>query len=478
MAYRADDVVGAIGEIGRWQVRLILLLSLVGIECGWQVLLINFQAPPADHWCASPTAHGNQSQWRHLDPADQRTGVEREPSQCSSYIPDAGGATGATTRNNSTTPCNAWNYDTSEYSNTIIMEWDLVCERKWLQMLTQATYMIGIMFGVMFWGIAADRYGRRPTLFACIVLTSFLANLIAAAGSVEQFLVLRFLTAFCGIGAYTSSFVMSMELVGDRWRVLLGIAFFLPMSFSFIALSGIAYFIRDWRMLQLAVSLPSVLYVVYFLGGEAGAGRRAEACLDLITNGRMLAVTGCLFFGWFVNSLVFYGILLNTGDFGEDIYLNACLGGVVEIPAYALCTYATYRLGRRRPISCTMVGAGLACLLTLACEKGAYQYDWPIVSLAMISRFCITASFGSIYIYSAELFPTAVRNTGLASCSFAARFGGILAPLLLLLRDEVHPAFPVVVFGLAAMVAGLTILLLPETADRPLPECIADVEGK
>ncbi|XP_037088485.1 organic cation transporter protein-like, partial [Pollicipes pollicipes] len=396
------------------------------------------------------------------------------------------------------------------------MEWDLVCERKWLQMLTQATYMIGIMFGVMFWGIAADRYGRRPTLFACIVLTSFLANLIAAAGSVEQFLVLRFLTAFCGIGAYTSSFVMSMELVGDRWRVLLGIAFFLPMSFSFIALSGIAYFIRDWRMLQLAVSLPSVLYVVYFWlvpesprwlisrrrmaeatvimqkirryngqqpvddfkvsqGGEAGDGRRAEACLDLITNGRMLAVTGCLFFGWFVNSLVFYGILLNTGDFGEDIYLNACLGGVVEIPAYALCTYATYRLGRRRPISCTMVGAGLACLLTLACEKGAYQYDWPIVSLAMISRFCITASFGSIYIYSAELFPTAVRNTGLASCSFAARFGGILAPLLLLLRDEVHPAFPVVVFGLAAMVAGLTILLLPETADRPLPECIADV---
>ena len=53
-----------------------------------------------------------------------------------------------------------------------------------------------------------------------------------------------------------------------------------------------------------------------------------------------------------------------------------------------------------------------------------------------MGRFCITASFSTIYIYTAELFPTSVRNTCLAACSVGSRVGGILAPLLDLLVSE------------------------------------------
>ena len=53
--------------------------------------------------------------------------------------------------------------------------------------------------------------------------------------------------------------------------------------------------------------------------------------------------------------------------------------------------------------------------------------------LGLLGRFGITASFGAIDVYSAELFPTALRNTGLAVCSVGSRFGGILAPMLQLL---------------------------------------------
>ena len=52
------------------------------------------------------------------------------------------------------------------------------------------------------------------------------------------------------------------------------------------------------------------------------------------------------------------------------------------------------------------------------------------IVLAMIGKFCISASFAIIYVFSAELFPTVVRNIGVGAGSFWARIGGIIAPYI------------------------------------------------
>ena len=39
-----------------------------------------------------------------------------------------------------------------------------------------------------------------------------------------------------------------------------------------------------------------------------------------------------------------------------------------------------------------------------------------------------TACFNGMYVYTAELFPTEVRNAGLGSASMSARISGIVAP--------------------------------------------------
>ena len=54
--------------------------------------------------------------------------------------------------------------------------------------------------------------------------------------------------------------------------------------------------------------------------------------------------------------------------------------------------------------------------------------DWPIVTCAMIGKFCISASFAIVYVYSAEVFPTVLRTTGVGSSSMCARIGSIVAP--------------------------------------------------
>ena len=56
--------------------------------------------------------------------------------------------------------------------------------------------------------------------------------------------------------------------------------------------------------------------------------------------------------------------------------------------------------------------------------------EWITIALSMIGKFAISASFAIIYIFTAELYPTQVRNVGVACGSFAARLGGILAPYI------------------------------------------------
>ena len=55
---------------------------------------------------------------------------------------------------------------------------------------------------------------------------------------------------------------------------------------------------------------------------------------------------------------------------------------------------------------------------------------WMLVALAMIGKLAITSSYGAIYVFTAEQFPTVVRNVGLGASSTFARIGGVIAPYI------------------------------------------------
>ena len=48
----------------------------------------------------------------------------------------------------------------------------------------------------------------------------------------------------------------------------------------------------------------------------------------------------------------------------------------------------------------------------------------------MIGKLGASGGFAIIYVFSAELFPTTVRNAGIGVSSAAARVGGMIAPLI------------------------------------------------
>jgi len=149
------------------------------------------------------------------------------------------------------------------------------------------------------------------------------------------------------------------------------------------------------------------------------------------------------------------------------------ISGAVEIPGYVLLLFTLNRWGRRSILCGTMMIAGVSLLATIFVPS---DMNWLIIACAMIGKLAITSSYGTIYIFSAEQFPTVVRNVGLGASSMVARVGGILAPYLKLLGEIWRP-LPLIICGALSLTAGLLSLLLPETLNKPMPETIEDGEN-
>jgi len=48
-------------------------------------------------------------------------------------------------------------------------------------------------------------------------------------------------------------------------------------------------------------------------------------------------------------------------------------------------------------------------------------FRWAMVTIATLGKAFVTFSFAAIYLYTAELYPTVLRTTGMGISSFAAR---------------------------------------------------------
>lgn len=71
---------------------------------------------------------------------------------------------------------------------------------------------------------------------------------------------------------------------------------------------------------------------------------------------------------------------------------------------------------------------------------GTFCYSWlhlilhfpahtgTSLALFFLGKLAITVAFNSMYVFTAELFPTETRSSALAACSLVGRLGSILAP--------------------------------------------------
>jgi len=200
--------------------------------------------------------------------------------------------------------------------------------------------------------------------------------------------------------------------------------------------------------------------------------------LDIFRNKRLLIYALIMAVLWMVISMVYYGLSLSTASLAGNRFVNAFLSFLVEIPAFTSSYFALQKWGRRYPLIAYHCIAGVALILTQVIPKtvGDVSLVWLITTFNMIGKFGITGAFGIVFLYAPEIFPTTLRNQAMGISSLLGRVGNVCATYTPYVSVYV-PWLPGPLFGGLSILAGLLVIFLPETHNRPLPQTIEDIEN-
>lgn len=414
-----------------------------------------------------------------------------------------------------------WEF-TTEFTS-IVTEWNLICGKEYYASLSQSILFIGWIPGAFIIGRLSDKFGRKRLLFPavfCVVSTSFASSFVSV---LWLFLALRGITGFFQGGVYITLYVLTTEFVGPKHRNIAGTLVWMFYTSSLIVLSGLAYGIRNWRNLSIVISAPAFpllllwwwvpescrwLFVhnkvkearkVFLSIAAVNKGKISEdkiLCLenmvelrreergiiDLVRSRKQLIKTSILWFTWFTNSMVYYGVLLSVGVLGGSLYLNFFLTSLIDIPSnFFVIWFMNWKreivfnnfYGRKRALISCLALAAIFCVIYSAilpssdAEKGVATA--VRITLAVLGKFCINASFSTIYVFSTELLPTVIRTVGMGSMAVFDQTGASVAPFVVLL-GKIHPVIPFAVMSGFAFIAGCLCALLPETLGKPTPE--------
>ncbi|XP_061193456.1 organic cation transporter protein-like [Saccostrea echinata] len=518
-----DELLGVLGEFGPYQKYVYFLVCLPSIIAAFHMVNSVFLLGIPKHRCKLPnypndtylsqgTAHDDLI--KAYIPTELNADNDVVNKKCKIFsIPVLDNVTTGIEQS-----CSSWVYDKTVYDSTFASEQDLICDKQLWASNAKMVFFAGVFFGALGLGALADKIGRKKTLILSILVLLASSLAVSWAANFYLFCVLRFIVGFSCAGTFMSAFVLGVEIVGPSKRLWAGVVIEYFFAIGLVILCLIGYLIRDWKYNEIAVSVPSALLLSYWwLLPESprwliNRGKYEEAKViirkiakrnkvevtdkqldslecdetatgqlwHLFTSRVLFVRTIIIFLNWCVVSMVYYGLSLNSGNLAGDFYLNFFLTGLVEFPAYTLCLVLLDRIGRKKLHCACMVLGGLACISTIftVLYIGKSHQMYTTVILAMIGKIGAAAAFAVIYVWSAELYPTVVRNVAMGASSSCARIGGMVSPyvadLSLIVDGHFGQALPLVVFGGASILAGLLSLILPETLGANLPETIQD----
>ncbi|XP_076453585.1 solute carrier family 22 member 7-like isoform X2 [Babylonia areolata] len=523
-----EEILSEIGDAGRFQILFTAMIVVMEVVVAWSMLQAAVVGATPSWWCVDPTTLGqgnmtlDNSTFQTCSPAPLPPPPSSSNGDVDRNMTQGHGASGGSDTGG---VCVRF-YDPD--SVTIVAQWDLVCERKYIKAAINSIQMAGVLVGALAAGQLSDSVGRRVT---CYVTMAFHGLACLAAGfspSWEVYAALRFIVG-AAIGSFiVLHYVYMIEFVGHTWRPYL--ASIPAWAIGAGLLCVVAWQLPHWRYLHFVVAgitLPTLFG--WFVSPESlrwlAAKGRVEAAREVMDriakmNGRSLQATGdatgdqlrmlvqaerssrakqgegqddhhysyrtlfkgwrncvktlVLGFAWMSMSMSYYGILFGVSALSGNVYLNMFLLTVVDVLPAFITAYLAIRLGRRYTCCCFFILASLTGFAILLADRFASEDSrGPVISaIAICSKLFIGAVWTCMQTFTAELYPTVIRSLGMGMANTAARVGGILAPFVLEMDTADDAVKCYVIVGVIMAVNGVSMLFLTETKGKSLADTL------
>lgn len=330
---------------------------------------------------------------------------------------------------------------------------------------------LGVLIGAMVFTMAADTIGRRPVLLGSTYFFAAMMLVTARASSIEELIVLRFITGL-GLGSVIPS---ATALIGEYSPARSRVALMMSITVGFTAGAAFGGLIAAWLIplygwrsvlyfggavpLVIAVGmwvwLPESLQLLVLRGQHQRAGeylRKIDPSLDtrdvelvvperkgggvpatqLFTSGRTPA-TLLLWFVNFLNILLVYslGAWLPTvvRDAGHSRETAVMVGTMLQVGGTIGTLVFAQLIGRYTFIP-VLVSSFVLAFLSLVSIGPSLPVAALLTAVVFAAGWCTIGAQPGLNALSATFYPTALRSTGVGWGLGVGRLGAIVGPVV------------------------------------------------
>ncbi|KAM8974737.1 putative transporter SVOPL [Pelodytes ibericus] len=415
-------------------------------------------------------------------------------------------------------------------SSSIRCEWHL---ESWQVALVTTMVFFGYMIFSILLGLLADRYGRLKILVISFLWGAFFSLLTSFSPSYIWFVFLRCMVG-CGVSGHAQGLIIKTEFLPKKLRgymLPLSQLFWLAGSLLIIGLGSVVNPTLGWRWLIRFASIPGIILILVFkfipesarfnvsVGNHQAAvdtlqriarinrskmpegtisepvsGSTGSFC-DLLDR-KYIRTSMQIWVIWLGISFAYYGVILASSELLER---NLLCGSGVKVeeevleeassPCYChMLSPSDYRtmiistvgeialnpfniiginlLGRRYTLGITMTTTGIFFLLLNICMSST-----GLIAILFCLRALVSANFNTIYIYTAEVYPTVMRAIGMGTSGSICRVGAMAAPFIAQVLLSASILGALCLFAGVCFICAISAFTLPiETRGRALQQ--------
>ncbi|KAH6942114.1 hypothetical protein HPB50_000980 [Hyalomma asiaticum] len=494
---RREEASLLVGRRGAFQTTTFHFGLLVAFMMPFQTLPVQIDQHDTDHWCARPKNLRNMSteEWKRQMVPRTENG---DYSRCRMYA--EWNATDV-----ATVPCTSWEYAPSAYHYSIVEEFGLVCE-------------LGAICALLITGPLADWLGRKTVMQFTVMVLQAAVGVILLFVMLNTFIIMRFLLGASTATLFNTSFVLVVEVLAPERRTLYAMAVLLSKVVGTIIASTMMMARFSWYTLHLGSMLLSLMMLrtvagltesprwllargrleeaetvimhAATLNGENlfdvrrqwARQRRELEHRDSIPQGNFCEATrsrsrwrysGILYFCWSVTAFTLQATWLKIHNLGFYPTALVTLFALLSVPGELGAMASAAHIGRKTSLSWALVIAAIALFGAAAWGDANVVSSVTLLTLANVGT---DASQAVLTLYTAEVYPTVMRCSGLATCTCFSAAASIAAPVAVHLGFLRASWLALVVVSLLGIAAAFLAIRLPDIKEcAVLPDELSDV---